>query len=621
MIGNKVLISAITAGLLLSVVNAEEAQKENLKVGANMVIIHEYGSKITFGKGQLKDRKGGTTKVKDAKFRENNPEFFQEFVNPTPGRSPLMITSTFYTGEGSIREGGIYSPNFKNKMNVNNLIYYCLSQPNIAGGCRNALAVFDMTNALYFTVYNHAGTAPNYDYKANSTITKDQAAWAQLRAKVNSEAASIYDKEPINRKLDQIETFLTIAWNAIPFKYDDIASGEMVPYLTFATPKTYDTSKLDAASQFLIKKNENSKLPGIYGMLPAWLNTTALTVSGGGTPPVPTYSGGKLSYPKNINKFASATGGAKTTETEWISFDLASKDLDYLYLSTAVQSEASNPRAAIYPAFSGNIKAGVKGSRKFGRTNNRDTGSIVLGNYVIASKNGLPTADMRGNWKEKGKVYREAGSEIAKQLEKGYINSVRIIERTYGLAPVIKKSGNTKILAHGEFSVMNEYYNVENFFDKDQVSGAYVARFREFVNFNAEDNREVDQKFRFPIEHNAESIYHEYDAKLKKWNVIDPYPGKFDGGKHSYSVRVSRDFTFMGYDLSAGMGKPGTAATVDMRGAVAADVLSAGGKVDAYTLAPETVGELTKAIKPLKTQDFEAPDGTDRWLPSDTLED
>ena len=77
----------------------------------------------------------------------------------------------------------------------------------------------------------------------------------------------------------------------------------------------------------------------------------------------------------------------------------------------------------------------------------------------------------------------------------------------------------------------------------------------------------------------------------------------------------------MGYDLSAGMGKPGTAATVDMRGAVAADVLSAGGKVDAYTLAPETVGELTKAIKPLKTQDFEAPDGTDRWLPSDTLED
>lgn len=77
----------------------------------------------------------------------------------------------------------------------------------------------------------------------------------------------------------------------------------------------------------------------------------------------------------------------------------------------------------------------------------------------------------------------------------------------------------------------------------------------------------------------------------------------------------------MGYDLSSGMGKPGTAATVDIRGAAVSDVLSAGGSVDAYTLVPETVGELTKAIKPLRSQDFTAPDGTDRWLPFDTLED
>lgn len=621
MIKNKIFISALTASILFSAVNAEETEKENLKIGANMVIIHEYGSKIIFGKGQLKDRKGGNTKVKDSKFREHNPEFFQEFVNPSADRSPLMITSTFYTGEGSIRDGGIYSPNFKNKMNVNNLIYYCLSQPRIAGGCRNALAVFDPANALYFTVYNNTGSSANYDYKANSTITKDQAAWARLRNKVNSEAASIYDKEPINKKLDQIETFLNIAWNAIPLKYEDIVSKEMVPYLTFASPKSYDTSKLDPASQFLIKNNENSKLPGIYGMLPAWLNTTKLTASGGGTPPMPVYSNGQLRYSKSVNKYVSARGGTRTTQPESVTFDLTDKDLDYLYLSTAVESEAANPKAAIYPAFSGNIAAGVKGSRKFGRTDNRDTASIVLGNYVIASKNGLPTADMRGNWVEKGKVYREAGSEIAKQLEKGYINSVRIIERTYGLAPVIKKSGNTKILAHGEFSVTNEYYNLENFFDKDQISGAYVARFREFVNFNAEDNMEVDQKFKFPIEHNAESIYHEYDAKLKRWNIVDPYPGKFDNAKHSYNVRVSRDFTFMGYDLSSGMGKPGTAATIDIRGGAVADVLSAGGSVDAYTLVPETVGELTKAIKPLRSQDFTAPDGTDRWLPFDTLED
>lgn len=189
--------------LIIGLCFASTADTER-RVGANLIVIHEYGSKKIFRQGNLamgstkesKTGKLGTIgvregeinysypskgdligleKVKDVKFYEIMPEKFSYFERGDlkNGIYEGMITSIYFTGEGKLAEGGIHSKKFKNKFNINNFLGWC--HKDFIKHCRRLLmAEFDLSNMVYFSVYNPKsanGVVANPNYYANSTFT------------------------------------------------------------------------------------------------------------------------------------------------------------------------------------------------------------------------------------------------------------------------------------------------------------------------------------------------------------------------------------------------------------------------------------------------------------------
>lgn len=628
---NKLTISLITSAMLVNLALASDDLKENKKIGANMAIIHEYGSKIIFGNGKIEDRKGVKNATINEKFREKSGFAYREFIkSPSDNVSPVMITSIYFTGEGIMKNGGIYSPNFKNKMNINNLLGFCLNA-NTAGSCRSALNLFDITNAVYFAVYDNKSMARDYDFEKFSSIKRDKARWNRVKTTITNEAATSYDKEVTLKKLEQLESFLTIAWASTPHKYKDYVSGEFAPYLLNGWSKNVDKTQINPNQIFLAgNTNYIGVIPGFYGNLPSYFRSNLEgSASYGGNTSIPNIdANGVMTTYTLVDRGRQKRrrgGGFRRQRYEIVpyTFDLMNKEASFLRFAQNIGGYATNVWGAIYPAYTGTVGSGVEGGAQIGANYNRNTYSIIMGNYLIAAKNGFVTSDLYNNWvTSKNAMFSSTPADpsktIASELVKGYVNNVKIIERHYGLSPVINKIGNTDIKTYSDFSVINEYYNIENFFDKNaKNSAAYVARFKEYLNFNGEEGVNPPQTYKFPIEHNAESIYHLYDQATKRFVKVVGW-GKHEGGNYSIEIKLDRKFNFMGYNMS-GQSDPSALTAAQQYYATPGSENSAwivDSDGNSYPININGANGLNELTKKMENQNYSAPSGTSRWIPT-----
>lgn len=213
------LTSSLTLALLgLSVLNATTFNDNQFElVGSNLVMIDEYGSANIFAKGAVSpSRTASSTLTTDLKLNELRHEVYSYFKNNTPV-SPFMITSVLFSGESRLDEGGILSPLFTNKFNINNFIGAC---KNSSGGnlkaCMGAVSSFDKDRMMYVRIRDYA--------KDGRTLSFDNA--PEDLNYINSIISNIQTESGYNsstflatvtgKKLNQIREIISFMVNSEP---------------------------------------------------------------------------------------------------------------------------------------------------------------------------------------------------------------------------------------------------------------------------------------------------------------------------------------------------------------------------------------------------------------------
>ena len=516
----KLLTLPFLAAYLMAAGTAE--LDESNRVGSNLIVVHEYGSKKIFSKGDLVyDNKRTSKPVKDVEFFKTSPyqySYFKPSADILP--SEYVTTSFYFTGEGRISEGGIHSPIFKNKFNINNFVAYC-DRYKIED-CVNMLNGFDVKNTLYIGIKN--GTANTYG--------RDKGRFGQIKNKIQNAPLDEMTKAKALVKYEEMKNFLELAWEMPPSYYEDYLENSITPYM-FMTNNKYVTSPI---GKFADQKN----IPvGIRSALPFFTNSLAVD------DPKVAYEGDKKVFSFSREKNVRTGRGHSTPSTDIVKYDLSDANKSVAYFGISSASSLREPMA-MYGVYTDGVKAGINGSIKAGTTVNRDASDLARGNFLLASKSETNSLDKVGNYIE----FRDRqGGKISKLLAKNYLNAVRIYEVNYGVAAKPVRSGK-EFAAVSTFTKSSDEYGMENFFDENSNKLAFISKINEYVNLNYEN---VDVKVKQFALHSedSEGLYTEIDPTQK--NSLDSIKRIENVGKYGDRLGSNRFTTGIDLTLFANM--------------------------------------------------------------------